>query len=86
MDAEGGRWAVGGAQVLFYSHLTGCVFYFVGRHEEVGQSWLAAYMWNDDGESRPLTEAPMEIQYLAALYFAVVSVTSVSGGLTPVGG
>ncbi|GJP30984.1 hypothetical protein CLOM_g7543 [Closterium sp. NIES-68] len=67
-------------QICMFCHLGACAFAMIGRLEPAGQSWLANFFWNDDGEARPLDTASPVVAYVAAVYWSMVTLASVGYG------
>ncbi|CAD8197001.1 unnamed protein product [Paramecium pentaurelia] len=59
--------------ILYFLHIYSCLWYFIGSYaNEIGMvNWL---------DSRHLSEAPYETQYLEAFYFSTVTMISVGYG------
>ncbi|GAQ90104.1 K+-channel ERG and related proteins [Klebsormidium nitens] len=66
--------------LVYLAHVGACIFVAIGRLENSPQRWLEQFSWNRAGEAVPLAEARPFVKYSAALYWSVITVTSVGYG------
>jgi hypothetical protein len=64
-------------QIFFYCHVSGCVFWYIVKHEHSPNNFGEQATWDDDGVDKPLSVAPPAVAYLTILYFLIISFASV---------
>lgn len=70
-------------QIFFYCHVSGCVFWYIVKHEHSPNNFAEQATWDDDGVDKPLSLAPPAVAYLTILYFLIISFASVRLRLPP---
>eukprot|EP00899_Mesostigma_viride_P023999 jgi/Mesvir1/4784/Mv11084-RA.1 len=77
-----GKVGISSLWMLLFTHFSACMFYYVARLQPPNPdgAWIYGQMVTNDNMAVPISEGTPPQQYISALYFAFIAITSVGFG------